>query len=212
MVRESGESSIFWRILYAKILIFIVIFLLFSSILLLNVYLAFHFTKGKRVRPIEDLNLPAERVLKTLAFFAIMVISILGASTATSWWEEILRYVNASDFNIKDPIFQLDIGFYFFQLPFYKALRGWSWTAFLLSVIFSLAIYFIKGTLQFIKDWSNPFLKNVKTTSAPCSCFWLFSLPWVFGLSVTNFFSQIRASFLERAILTYMPGFLQIRS
>ena len=157
------KFHVFWRIIYTKVFIFITIFLLFSSMLLLNVYLAFHFTRGQKIRSIiKDLELPAERMLKVLAFFAIMVISILGASTAVSWWEDILRYLYGSNFNIKDPIFHLDIGFYFFQLPFYKALRGWSLTSVILSIVFSLSIYFVKGTLQFIKDWNNPFLNSAK--------------------------------------------------
>ena len=160
--RSLDKSYIFWRIIYAKVSIFITIFLLFSGMLLINVYLAFRFTKGQQIKSIEGLEFPAERVLKILAFFAVMVISTLGAATAVSWWEEILYYLNRSSFNIKDPIFQLDIGFYFFQLPFYKALRGWCLTSLILSIIFSLFIYFIKGILQFIKDWSNPFLSKVK--------------------------------------------------
>ena len=156
------KSDVFWRILSAKAMVFVTVLLVFSGILALNVYLAFRFTKGQQIKSIEGFDIPSEKILKILTFFTTILVSLLGAIAAVSWWEEILHFLNPSDFNIQDPIFQLDIGFYIFQLPFYKVLRSWVLTSLILSIILSILIYFLKGTLQFIKSWENPFLKNAK--------------------------------------------------
>ena len=115
-----GKSDVFWHILYTKTIIFFTIFLLFSGMLVFNVYLAFRFTKGQQIRSIEGSEFLPEKILKTLTFFATILISLLGAFTAASWWEEILYFLNASDFNINDPIFQLILDSIFFSSPFIK--------------------------------------------------------------------------------------------
>ena len=159
---SMGQSKVFWDIIYVKVIIFAVVFILFAGMLILNIQLAFLFTKGQESRSFEGIQLPGDHLLKILAILAALVVSFIGASTAVSHWDTILKYLNRSEFKVSDPIFGMDVGFYFFELVFYQALRGWLLTALVLGILFSVAVYFIKGVTQFIKSWSNPYMSKVK--------------------------------------------------
>ena len=159
---SMGQSEVFWNVIHVKIIIFIIVFVLFTGMLALNIQLAFKFTEGEQSRSFEGIHLPSDNILKILTILASLIIAFIGASTAASNWSLILKYVYHSDFGQSDPIFSRDIGFYIFQLPFYEALRGWLLAALVLSIVFSVFIYFIKGMAQLIKSWSNPYMSKVK--------------------------------------------------
>ncbi len=157
-----GQSKVFWDVVYIKMIIFTLVFIVFSGMLILNVQFAFLFAKGQQSQSFDGIKLPSDNILKILAILASLIIAFIGASTATSNWDLILKYINRSEFAHSDPIFSLNVGFYIFQLPFYKALRGWLLVALVLGIIFSAVIYFIKGITQFIKDWENPYMSKVR--------------------------------------------------
>jgi len=68
-----------------------------------------------------------------LAFFVSTVV-------ARGLWLDILRYINAVDFNVTDPIFAKDIGFYMFRLPLINQL---------LSLLTFIAVVLIIATVVF---------------------------------------------------------------
>ena len=42
-------------------------------------------------------------------------------------WEEFLKLLNGSSFNLADPVFGRDVGFYIFSLPFLRILQSFVW-------------------------------------------------------------------------------------
>ncbi len=157
-----GQSAVFWDVIHVKIIIFVIVFLLFTGMLALNIQLAFSFTQSEQSRSFEGVHLPADNILRILSILASIIIALIGSLTAASNWSLILKYVHRSGFGQLDPIFSRDVGFYIFKLPFYKALRGWFLTALILGIVFSVLIYFVKGATQLIKSWSNPYMSKVK--------------------------------------------------
>lgn len=55
---------------------------------------------------------------------AIGVAIVMGL-VVSGQWLEILRYLHPVPFGVKDPLFNLDVAFYVFQLPIYRFLQGW---------------------------------------------------------------------------------------
>ena len=72
----------------------------------------------------------------------------VGASTQ-SQWQNWLLFINKSDFGIQDPLFNLDLGFYVFQLPFLLFLVNWLFVAFILTIIFTIFYHYINGGIRF---------------------------------------------------------------
>ena len=70
-----------------------------------------------------------------------ILLSIIFGSTAQSHWETILKYQNGQSFNIPDPIFNQDVGFYMFTLPFHQFVQGWLLGALIVTLIATIAFY-----------------------------------------------------------------------
>src|SRR5690606_35210817 len=71
------------------------------------------------------------RVIWLILGAAAIIALFVGMSTSTQW-ESVLVYLNRSDFNLRDPLFNLDVSFFMFTLPIWVAAR--SWLIFLLTV------------------------------------------------------------------------------
>jgi len=72
----------------------------------------------------------------------------MGFSESSSW-EKILIYLNRTSFGITDPIFNKDIGFYMFSLPFWEFIRNWLSFALTLITVVVAAIYIIKKAVKY---------------------------------------------------------------
>lgn len=59
------------------------------------------------------------RITAIILFLGAIVALIVGASTSGAW-ETVLLYLNHGNFNLTDPIFNRDVSFFVFTLPFGK--------------------------------------------------------------------------------------------
>jgi len=119
-------SPVFWKMLLSKFGLGLVVWLVFILIISINLYVA------KRLRPrngpeitfkadggyLSQLGLSG-KTMNLLFIALILVISFLIASKSSYQWDMVLRYLYQQPFGNTDPIFNRDIGFYVFSLPFY---------------------------------------------------------------------------------------------
>ena len=104
-------------------------------------------------------------VNKSIAFIIALVISII-----TSGWllQTTMSAINATQFNIADPIFNMDVGFYMFILPFIKAVLIYLLVESLIMVIYTAIYYVITINVCFEKGVNmeslkkNTFIKQIK--------------------------------------------------
>jgi uncharacterized membrane protein (UPF0182 family) len=72
-------------------------------------------------------------------FWSLVVLSVLVAlglgALMTSNWTTIQLFIHRAAFGQTDPTFSKDIGFYIFELPFYRLLQGYANTLLLLSLV-----------------------------------------------------------------------------
>ena len=60
----------------------------------------------------------------TFSIFGFAFLSFLTAKYGAVYWNDIILFLHATQFNISDPVFNKDIGFYVFSLPvFYSFFR-----------------------------------------------------------------------------------------
>ncbi len=95
---------------------------------------------------IPVLGSPRRALMLILSAGVVFVAFIMGGA-ASAFWKEYLMYMNGVPFEgfPKDPIFNLDIGFYVFSLPFYSFLYGWLMSSLVMITLFSIFLHILNG-------------------------------------------------------------------
>jgi len=107
-----GYESVFLTILLTRIVLFIAAFVIFLGFSFGNALIAARKAAGIR----KEEGSPR---LELTAIFA-GIGSLFAALALSASWETVLRYLNQTPFEITDPLFDLNVGFYIFDLPFYS--------------------------------------------------------------------------------------------
>ncbi|PZS03364.1 MAG: hypothetical protein DLM69_03085, partial [Candidatus Chloroheliales bacterium] len=136
-------SSVYTTRLSVQGLVFIATLLIAATFLLVNLLIARRGSVPRQLFPGQELNVSPNQ-FRALVWAVAILFGIFFALGAAGNWENVLRFLNASSFGNTDPIFNEDIGFYVFTLPFYDALRGW-FSALLLVTIIAVAAVYISG-------------------------------------------------------------------
>jgi len=136
--KEMGYVSVFLKQLTTELKVGIPVFLVLSAIM--NLYLR-HLKKGyfKKIASHEQTDMKKlNRMTNLISLVSGFAVSFYAVTTL---WFQILQFANASDFDIKDPLFKLDISFYIFQLDFLKSLNE-LFIGVILLVVFVTVIYY----------------------------------------------------------------------
>ena len=136
-MRELNYSGIFWTLLSIKWVMFGVAAVSAFLFLWINLRIAARAIgdlmrenrSSKIVEAPEDaarrinIDLSSRRVLFVMDVAAIFV-SVVFAISISAQWDTYLRFRYGGSFGVADPLFKVDLGFYFFRLPFYELLQG----------------------------------------------------------------------------------------
>ena len=127
--KNLNFSPVFWTMLLSRFGFGLVVWVLLMIILLVNLYVANRVkaesgqgTTSDVDEGIAQLGLSG-RALNTLLIAVILIVSFVMAYKASSRWDMVLRWWYQQPFGTSDPIFNRDMGFYVFSLPFYMAIR-----------------------------------------------------------------------------------------
>ncbi len=171
--KSINFQTVFQTILLNKIGIYVVIFVLSFLIFFINLMLTRRNITEEPSRPQETeegreiiyLDEQYKSPWSTLlsgkyAKWIFLLISLFGAfivsSVAADNWLIVQQYINKTAFNVTDPIFKKDLGFYFFDLTFLQFAYSILMTTLVLSTIMVGAIYIINTSLDLIfGDWKH---------------------------------------------------------
>ena len=110
---DLGYTSVFWKKLLTELEILIPVFVVVT--LLTRFYL--RTLKTGYFRKIESHEIPNAKRMNGISWIiAILFGAGMGLYASAGTWLIFLKSMNATDFSLKDPLFNLDIGFYIFQL------------------------------------------------------------------------------------------------
>ena len=137
-----GFSSIYTTILTTRVWLFFVGALVFLALLLSNLFLARRLSPpgGDNVFIGQGLVL-VRRMLDIGILISAIFLSLIFGLVTSSQWEMILRFTNAANFNITEPLLGRDVAFYIFKLPLYNFTQGWLIWAAVIILIFTAVIY-----------------------------------------------------------------------
>ncbi len=85
----------------------------------------------------------SRNLARGLTIAAAILAGIFLGFVAAEEWPTILLFLNGVPFRDTDPLFNNDIGFYVFGLPFWKFLRGWGIGVLALAALGSVIIYVV---------------------------------------------------------------------
>lgn len=150
---ELGKAAIFTTALYAKSIIGPLVLL----IAFLFLYGNFSFANRASGDIVIKNPTPAGEVMthtvskKTIrrvsVFIATIVAFFLGVGEANNW-EMIWRWLHRVEFKTVDPIFSLDISFFFFTLPFLNEIIRLGLVLSFVAIVFAVLLYYSKGSLS----------------------------------------------------------------
>jgi uncharacterized membrane protein (UPF0182 family) len=157
-----GFSPVFWTMLLSKFGFGSLVWLLLIVIISLNLYAAKRFYPGGGpglgFKAADDyvaqLGL-SSRALNSLLIALILILCFFVASKSADQWNLFLRYLYQQPFGSTDPIFDRDIGFYLFSLPFYNFVRSELFVLLIFAALVTMGWYLKNGALQIEGDFSQ---------------------------------------------------------
>ncbi len=118
--KDLGYTSVFWKKLVTELEIGIPTFLIVT--LLSRFYL--RTLKNGYFKRIESHEIANERKINARSWVLSIIFGVLmGLYASTGTWLTYLKSANSTEFGLKDPLFNLDIGFYIFNLDWYDRLN-----------------------------------------------------------------------------------------
>jgi uncharacterized membrane protein (UPF0182 family) len=147
------RASVWRRILGAKLALTLIFGGAFFVLMWVNLMIADRLAPPFRpAGPEEDLLSRYHEVvgrrqilLRSGVSFLFALISAAGVS---SHWEEWLLFVNSKSFGVDDPLFDRDIGFYVFELPFLSFVVSWAFAAFVIIFIVTAIQHYLNGGIR----------------------------------------------------------------
>src|SRR6185312_9490273 len=150
---ELGYRSVFTTTLVTRVVVFLVAGVLMGLIVFGALALAY------RTRPVfvptAGPNDPVARyrtaVMTRLRLIGIGVPVIVGAFTGflvQTYWDRVQLFIHGGSFGVADPQFGKDLGFYAFDLPFYRLVLGYLFWATFLAFIGNLVSHYLFGGIR----------------------------------------------------------------
>jgi uncharacterized membrane protein (UPF0182 family) len=142
-------GSVYTTILKTKVLIFFSAAVLFFILFLGNLMLATRLTPRSEARIWPwALVRPLEKILKITIITGVALLSLIFGLSAQGNWEIVLRFFHGQPFGVTDPIFNREVGFYVFSLPFFYLIRGWLLGALIITLLGTAAAYVFSYSVQ----------------------------------------------------------------
>ncbi len=118
--KEMGYVAVFFTQLLTQLKVGIPTFIVVTGLVIL--YLR-HLKKSYFAKIASSEATDMKKLNRTTNWLAVIFGAVATAMAVTNLWFEILKFASSTDFDIKDPLFNLDISFYLFKLEFLSQLN-----------------------------------------------------------------------------------------
>ncbi|MBP2027463.1 uncharacterized membrane protein (UPF0182 family) [Acetoanaerobium pronyense] len=141
--KEVGYTSTFLKQVFAKLYIGVPFFIAFTGFIYFYFYrIKTNYYKHMNILTTKQDEKPVNRIIGIIAAILGVFFSF---SISSSFWMQILRFLNSTRFGETDPIFLKDISFYVFTLPIVREVFNFmlGFVVFLMIITFVLYIVLI---------------------------------------------------------------------
>ena len=150
---ELCYRSVFTTVLFTRLIVFIVAALVVGLVVFAALTLAY------RTRPVfvpaAGPNDPVARyrtaVMSRMRLYTIGLpafIGLLAGVVAQTYWVKVQLFLHGGTFGVADPQFGLDLGFYAFDLPFYRLVLSYLFVATFLALVANLLGHYLFGGIR----------------------------------------------------------------
>jgi uncharacterized protein len=151
--REIDKTGLFWGVLRTKAFIGLLAGLGTAAIVGVNLWmverLAPRYGLTVVARPqVERARAVLSPYLRPLRIGIAAFLGLVVGLQASGLWQTFLLWRNRVPFGQRDALFNRDVGFYVFELPFQRAVFGWLFTTLVLTTILVAAGHYILGGIR----------------------------------------------------------------
>jgi hypothetical protein len=150
---EVGYRSVFSTMMVTRLVLFFLVGLLVGGGLAISLALAYR-TRPVFV-PVTGVDDPLSRyrtaVVRRLRLIGIgvpVVIGLIAGMAGQGDWQLVQLFMHGTSFGINDPVFNNDIGFYAFTLPFVLWLKNWLFIAVTIAFFGALITQYLFGGIR----------------------------------------------------------------
>ncbi|WP_084352546.1 UPF0182 family protein [Millisia brevis] len=150
---EVGFRDVYRKVLFTRVLVFVIVAILLAAAVFLAMLLAYR-SRPVFLPPVGP-NDPIARyrttVMSRLRFFGIIipvVVGVMAGLIAQGNWVTVQLFFNSQDFSQNDPQFNMNVGFYAFQLPFIRMVLDWLFVIVVLAFLANLLTHYIFGGIR----------------------------------------------------------------
>ncbi|RME79493.1 MAG: UPF0182 family protein, partial [Chloroflexi bacterium] len=138
--QHLGFESVYMTRIWARLGAGLLIAVPFAVLFWVNAFLA-RWLSVRNILFFSEETLMAQKFVGWGIWAAGLVLAWLVGTAASTGWSTFLRFLNRRGFNLTDPIFNMDIGYYVFSLPFYHFIQTWLVIGLFLSLLGVVALY-----------------------------------------------------------------------
>jgi uncharacterized protein len=146
-----------------------------------------------------------------LALFSLL-LSLLFASLLSGNWIKILQFFHPTNFNQAEPLFNLDISFYIFSLPFWELLTLWLLGLFLYGII-SVGLIYLRAGNSLSEGYFSGFTLAQRLQLNTLACllmvtvglrYWLLRYSLLFSQDSVNYGASYTAVKVQLPMYTFL--------
>lgn len=150
---EVGFRGVWLTVLLTRLSLFFVVALIIGGVLFVAMWLAFRFRPLFLPESGEDDSLRPFRAMvirrpRRFGLGVAVTVGLICGLAAQSSWMTVQLFVHGGSFGVPDPQFGHDVGFFVFDLPFYRFVVNWLFVAVLLAFVAGLATHYLLGGLR----------------------------------------------------------------
>ena len=137
-----GRRDVLTTRLWAQVALFAIGFFAMLALALLSTWLARRIAPQAPVRKLGGVELPDASRAIAIGVTVVALVLALGSGAAWSGnWETVLLFLNGGTWGVEDPTLGRDVGFYVFDLPFWRFLLGWASTTLIVVGLLTIGTY-----------------------------------------------------------------------
>ncbi|MCM1981874.1 UPF0182 family membrane protein [Lyngbya confervoides] len=142
-----GYSSVYWTTLTWQGILGLITFTLYVTVLGVHYGLAHRLTRDRPYQffAYSELQPYSQSLVRSISLLIIGFVALVAANNSSSAWTRAPEFLQGQSFHQTDPIFNRDLGFYLFQLPFLELLRQIFLMLATWSLVLIFSIYSLKG-------------------------------------------------------------------
>jgi uncharacterized membrane protein (UPF0182 family) len=151
---QSLDLSSVWRgVLWAQILLGAAFTLVFAGATWLSLTVADRLAPKTRVEGPEDELLTryhevVDRRSGIIRASVSLLFGLVAGVSMSAQWNQWILFRDGSDVGVRDAIFDTDVGFYLFKLPFISSVLSWAFASLVFILLITVVAHYLNGGIR----------------------------------------------------------------